>query len=159
MMLANGAWNTAVNRPWWWVDLAILGILLLGQIISYWNQPGPSPDKTAAADALRGATTTGLTVVGILLPLSILAIQIRFGSSCAKLPSNALADFLLASLWLFISLTAGLYVLYTVAIRGPREDVVRRRDIGVLYGAQLFFLLVSCFRLLWAIPSVISTMI
>lgn len=152
-------WQAVGNRPWWWMDLAILGVLLLLQICTYWTRPGISPDKVAAADALRSAAAGGLTVVGILLPLSILAIQIKAGGSSPELSANTLADFFMASLWLVCSLACGLHVLFTAAIRGPREDVVRNRDVGILFGAQLFFLFVSCVRLLWAISSVISAML
>lgn len=155
----TSVWHAVGNRPYWWVDLIIFGVPMLVQILAYLSKPDASPNPAAAAESLRGAATGGLTVVGILLPLSILAVQLRAGGSSTQLSANSLADFFMASVWLFLSLTCGLYVLFSAAIRGPREDVVRNRDIGLLFGAQLFFLFVSCFRLLWAISSVITTLL
>ncbi|WP_435611782.1 hypothetical protein [Streptomyces sp. bgisy159] len=123
------------------------------------KSPKRTRDLAQYADSLRGAAGGGLTVVGILLPVSVLAVQLSAGSGAFALPDNAIADFFMAAFWLFLSLFSGVYVLFAAAIRGPKEDVARRKDVGILYGAQLFFLLVAGYRLLWGVSAVTTSML
>ena len=156
---SGSLWYVVVHRPWIWIDVVLLVALLAIQILTYLSRPTASSNPVATASALSSGASGGLTVVGILLPLSLLAIQLRTSSSSVKLSSSALADFFVASVWLVGSLAAGLYVLFSASIRGPREDVSCRRDIGILFGAQLFLLFAGAFRLVWAISSIIGVLL
>jgi hypothetical protein len=64
-------------------------------IVSIQSGARDADDKPKLAEAVRGGSTAGLTIVGILIPLSILAIRLRGGTGEAAktLPSSVLLDF------------------------------------------------------------------
>jgi hypothetical protein len=152
-------WGAVRARDLWWLDLVIVGVCLLCQLIAVLEAKERTANLDKHADALRNASSAGLTVAGILLPLSFLAIQLRTATSPTALSDDTLADFFMASGWLFLSLAAGLYVVYVAGMRGPEEDVATRKDVGILFGAQLFFLLAAAWRLVWAVSSVITSLL
>ncbi|WP_330261797.1 hypothetical protein [Streptomyces sp. NBC_00539] len=157
--IASSVWGAVWGRPLWFVDLLVIFVFLVFQALSFVGAPKRDANLPEHADALRSASSGGLTVVGILLPLSFLAIQIRTSSSSTTLSSTTLADFFLATAWLFLSLASGVWVLWISGIRGSTEDVAHRLDIGITYGAQLIFLLVGVWRLVWAVSSTITSLL
>ena len=71
---------------------------------------------------MRGGATGGLTIVGILIPLSVLAIQLRAGTSDVetRLPNAVLIDFFMGDVWL----------VFFTGVRPVRA--VRRGDAGYI---------------------------
>jgi len=88
--------------------------------------------------------------VGILLPLSLVAAQIR-----APGP-GPLEHVFFADLWFAVSLLIGLFAVYTIAPRSTGEDVLARRDVGIAFGLQLFAMGIGIVRLLIGIGAVIG---
>ena len=168
----------SVRRPLWWhvlphrrallVDLAIL--LFLGVIhIAAWVELDlsrhRSNDPFETANRVRDTTAVGLTVVGILLPLTALGIQTlanRLGTALqekeilTRASIFVLLDFFVACIWFLISLSLGLYVLYFGVYKGYTENLLTYRHIGMIIGFQLFFLLVGVLRLVWALGTLIA---
>jgi len=170
--------DVSVRRPLWWhvlphrrallVDLAIL--LFLGVIhIAAWVELDlsrhRSNDPFETANRVRDTTAVGLTVVGILLPLTALGIQtlanrLRTALQEKEILTRAsifvLLDFFVACIWFVISLSLGLYVLYFGVYKGYTENLLTYRHIGMIIGFQLFFLLVGVLRLVWALGTLIA---
>lgn len=157
-------WRALLRRRALVVDVAILLVFCFIQIAT-WIEVDVSPRRaqnpTEAAERLRDTATGGLTVVGILVPLTALAIQLRITSLentliRARESVFVLVDFFVSSAWLLISLGIGLYILYFVAYRGYVENLLTYRHIGVLVAFQLFFLLVGVLRFVWGMGTLIS---
>ena len=115
----------------------------------YWDQ---------AQGGLRAAATAGITVAGILIPLSILTIGLT-ASDKLDLPSTVLVDFFVANVWLLISLLLGLCLVYFAGVRGYRENILRSRGAGAVFGLQLLFLAVGVVRLMWGMFGLVDTLI
>jgi hypothetical protein len=119
-----------------------------------------SRDATAAADRIRETATGAISVVGILIPLTIIAQQIRASASrpggAEAITASVLIDLLVASLWLLTSLVLGLYVLYYSAFNGYDESLLTHKQVPVLFGFQLFFLMVGVIRLVTGLVTLAS---
>jgi hypothetical protein len=149
------------------VDLVL--ILLLGFMqIGAWvdlDIKKETRDREEVAQRLRDTTTAGLTVVGILVPLTVIAVQIRAstsdseGSSASAVATPVLVDLLVANFWLLLSLLAGLYVLYFSAYKGYHESLFMHKEVGVLVGFQLFLLFIGVLRLVLGLAAMVSRLI
>lgn len=123
-------------------------------------EAGYSRLETAAR--LRDTASAGLTVVGILIPLTVIAVQLKAtsdGGDKGAVSRPTLIDLLVASAWLLASLVCGLYVLYRSAFTGYKENLFVHRDVGILSGFQLFFLLVGVIRLVWGLVTIVAQLL
>jgi hypothetical protein len=154
-------WQAIVNRRVLLVDVFLILILGTLHVIAYMGPISASPNKEKLAESIRGAATGGLTIVGILIPLSVLAIQLRGGTSAVaeRLPESVLVDFFVGDMWLVVSLGCGLYVVFVAAMRGLFEDIGQRKDVGILFGFQLIMLFVGVFRLVWGLEGLVSALL
>jgi hypothetical protein len=163
LMLADQAslWQAVVDRPVLLIDVLLILIFGTIHVIAYLGPISPSPNKEKLAESIRGAATGGLTIVGILIPLTVLAIQLRGGTSAVaeRLPTSVLVDFFVGDVWLVISLGCGLYVLFVTAMRGISEDIGTRKDVGILFGIQLIMLFVGVFRIVWGLAGLVSALL
>jgi hypothetical protein len=150
-----------VGRPALLVDLGVLLVLGVLHVLSNLSPVQAAPDKAKLAESLRGGSTGGLTIVGILIPLSVIAIQLRSGTGVVaqSLPHSLLVDFFVGDVWLVISLTCGLYVLFVTALRGTFVDVGQSRTIRILFGFQLIFLFVGVYRLVWGLAGLVGSLL
>src|SRR5947207_8456940 len=69
------------------------------------------PQKELGATILNSASTAGITAVSILIPASLLIVQLGLGTG-KPLPSGALDNVFRASIWLLISLVLGLFLIW-----------------------------------------------
>jgi hypothetical protein len=94
-------------------------------------------DIAQSAQRIRETATGGISVVGILIPLTIIAIQIRGSTPLddrrGHLIRPALADLLVANFWLLASLILGLYVLYFSVFNGYRENLLTHKHVGPVH--------------------------
>jgi hypothetical protein len=162
IVTATGLWDEVFSRCSLLVDVVLLVVLCALHALPVLGSPSkPADDKSKLADSVRGASASGLTIVGILIPLSVVAIQLRGGSGDAgnHLPGAVLIDFFVGDVWLVVSLAFGLYVVFVVAMRGTYEDVGQRQDVKLLFGFQLMFLFVGVFRLVWGLSDLVSSLL
>ncbi len=154
-------WSELTSRPILLLDVAILIVVCTIHLVSIQSPARDAEDKTKLAEAVRGGATGGLTIVGILIPLTVLAIQMRAGSSAAGqgLSSAVLIDFFVGDVWLVVSLAFGLYVVFVAAMRGTYEDVGQRKDVVALFGLQLMFLFVGVFRIVWGLSGLVGSLL
>ncbi|MGW0946031.1 S8 family peptidase [Streptomyces sp. NPDC002623] len=149
----ESTWNLLAHRSWIWIDVAFLATLIFFHTLAQFSDDtqASDDDRHTASTRLGSASTAGITVVGILAPLTVLAIQLSAGSPRLKLPDSAIIDFLAANIWLATSLTLGLWVLYLTAFKATSGNVLNKRSVTCPFGYQLFFLAVGVERFLWGI--------
>jgi hypothetical protein len=140
------------------IDLGL--VLVLGGIhVLAWSPPSNgSSYKEAAQNGLRSAATGGLTVAGILIPLSILTIGLSTQQQSKKLPPAVLVDFFASNVWLLCSLMLGLYTLFVSGVRGYVNNILDNHTVGWAFGLQLIFLGVGVFRLVWGMAALVNTL-
>lgn len=160
-MLPDASLGSAIfDRCELLIDVGILVVFLIIHAASW--QSGDSNAgsnyKKEAQDGVRAAAAAGLTVAGILIPLSILTIGLTAGEK-VELPTIVLVDFFVANVWLVISLLLGLYVLYFVGLHGYKQNILTFKATGVVYGMQLAFLAVGTIRLVWGMASLVDSLI
>jgi hypothetical protein len=128
-------------------------VLLCGIHLTVWIQLDTSKVEADpnAAGRLQSATSGGLTVAGILVPLTIIAISAE--TTKTTVPNGALIDFFAAIVWFFCSIVSGLLVLYLALYR---KDILRSKTINIFAGFQLFFLLVGGFQLVWGVAALVQ---
>jgi len=142
------------------IDVALL--LVLGAIhVAAWTSPSTNDlaYKESAQTGIRTAATGGLTVAGILIPLSILTIGLSTQPERLDLPSSVLVDFFVSNVWLLCSLVLGLYVLFVTGVKGYKENILRNRTVGWAFGLQLIFLGVGVLRLLWGMSGLVNKLL
>jgi hypothetical protein len=161
MVVAGPLWTEISSRCILLVDVILLVVLCLLHILAIQSSVPAANDKAQLAESVRSGATGGLTIVGILIPLSVLAIQLRTGTSSdgTGLPNSVLIDFFVAAVWLIVSLAAGLYVLFVAAIRGTYEDIGQRKDVVILFGYQLIFLFVGVCRMIWGMSGLVGSLL
>jgi len=158
-------WPALRSRRALLVDLALilfLGFMQIGAWVDL-DIKKETRDGQEVAQRLRDTTTAGLTVVGILVPLTVIAVQIRAstseGSDSSAVATPVLVDLLVANFWLLLSLLAGLYVLYFSAYKGYHESLFMHKEVGVLVGFQLFLLFIGVLRLVLGLAAMVSRLI
>lgn len=158
-------WSTLFQRRALLVDLILLLTLGFFHVVTWVTldvRQYETYDRIETAGRIQATSTAGLTVVGILVPLTVIAIQLQ---STAKRDNGnryamrALVDLFVASAWLLASLVASLYVLYFAAFNGYAENLLAYRHIGILLGFQLFFLFIGVFRLVWGLAAIVSSFV
>jgi hypothetical protein len=150
-VLAVALWTDIRHQHAVWVDVAILVVLGAVHVVAWatWSGRASTDAENKGGEGLRAAASGGLTVVGILVPVSLLAAQFASSSSNRPVPRVAIVYLFVAAVWLFVSLVLGLYVLFVAATRGYAESPLRRLDVGIAFGLQLIFLAVGVLRVLW----------
>ena len=120
------------------VDAIVFGILALFHLL-VWIDVTVTSGK--APNGLVDASSGGIQAVGILLPLSQVALQIGKSRSGVPLPNSIFLDVFISDLWLALSLALGLAAMSLIPYRRyPRV-------LGVLFGWQLFSFMVGLARL------------
>jgi hypothetical protein len=164
-MLA-GSLSRQVNHELWWIDVVVVVAFCVLVALGWRESKKKYPDKgneefrLRIADGLRAAASAGLTVVAILLPTTVIGVQLSVATSDKLLVGHtAAANLFIASCWLLVSIISGLYVVFVAATRGIRENLHHRLDVGVAYALQLCTLVLACVRLVLAIGSVTNRII
>jgi hypothetical protein len=158
-------WSTLFQRRVLLVDLMLLLILGFFHVVAWATldvHRYEAYDRIETVGRVQATSTAGLTVVGILVPLTVIAIQLQSAAkrgSTDRYTMRALVDLFVASTWLLASLMASLYVLYFSAFKGYTENILAYRHIGILLGFQLFFLFVGVFRLVWGLSAIVSSFV
>jgi hypothetical protein len=151
-----------LNRPDLGIDVAIVVICGIIHTLA-WKDidlSTASGDAKEAGTAIRGAAAAGITVVGILVPLSILAIQLRSNPQARPLANDVLVSLFVADVWLLLSLACGVYVLWIAAMRAyESRNVLGDKSVGVVIGFQLVFLFVGIFRQVWGMGGLVSDLL
>lgn len=159
MLLAATFWGRVWHRPWWWVDLVILGVLGAAHVLTWLFGDFSSIDTdNEAGEGLRSAGAAGLTVVGILLPVTLLVVQLASAKDGSPLPNDAVLDLFMAAFWLMLSLFSGLYALFVAVTRAFSTSPLRRKDVGILFGLQLILLIVGAERLVWGFSTLAGSL-
>jgi hypothetical protein len=140
------------NRVRNW-DLVVF-VILVGIHIAAWSEfrtPAPIPDalewRQFGATTMGGTATAGLTAVSILIPASLLVIQLARGPAGSPLPTSALSEIFRGTTWLLGSMVLGLFVIYLLPMRSQSYDVSRDPVIGLLYFPQLLALFLGILRI------------
>lgn len=158
-------WAEIAGRGSLLIDAAFLLVFSAITILANLGQRLDDPDSAADpegknADSMRSAAIGALTVVGILLPVMLLTLQLRAGENGSGLVSTAaIVDVVVASIWLLLSATFGLYVVFVSVFKGRTQNVLFRKDLAILFGLQLIFLLAGIFRAVWAVWSVAAAIL
>ena len=145
------SWSTVISGQHVWIDLVIFLALGVIHTAANWRSPGLPTTDTARAQAATNVNQIaigGVTAVGILLPLSLVAIT-AFASKAT--PSHGvLINTFVADCWFVLSLLLGLCVLWTGAFQAPSRNVQNLRFVRLCAGWQLFSLMLGVVRLLVA---------
>ncbi|MCL7944757.1 hypothetical protein [Marinobacter sp. ATCH36] len=102
-----------------------------------------------AASALNNASVAGVTAVSILIPASVIMIQL--GAEKTGFPNRALEEVFRASLWFLLSLAFGLFLLFLIPMRSQKYNVVRDMLTGIPFGPQLAALLIG---MIWLVSGI-----
>jgi hypothetical protein len=132
-----------------WLDVIIF-LLLLAVHIGGWLERRKDfaehpldglEDRVLAATALNSASVAGVTAVSILIPASLLIVQIAFDKT--GFPRQALEDVFRASVWFLVSLVFGLVLIFLIPMQCPKHNVTRILLTGIPFGPQLIALLIG----------------
>lgn len=161
MIWDNELWRAVFGRPALLFDLVLLGLLSALHIATWMSlDPTPLRSSPSAGEGIRSAASGGITVVGILVPVTLLALQLGADrNGPGFMTRSAVIDLFVATAWLLLSLVAGLYVLFVAAYKGFASNVFARRDVGILFGLQLLFLLTGVARITWGVASIATRLL
>lgn len=155
------SWGRLFWSRFVWIDLVGVGALALIHLMAWHEASSEGTEvgenaehRAGAAASFRSTSTGGITAVGILLPLSLVPIQLAQTRPSGP-PAGAVFDIFVADLWLGASLLLGLWVLWLVAMRAHATNVLSSRSIGVAYGWQLFTFAAGLARFLTATYSLL----
>ena len=127
----------------WWIDL-ILAVIFCVLVGAGWHESASESweARLTHCQACRLPATSrrrtacsgvgGSTVVAILLPTTVIGVQLSVATSDRLLVGHtAAANLFLASCWLLASIIGGLYVVFVAATRGISENLHHRMDVSV----------------------------
>lgn len=135
----------------------LLSIVHIGSWVEV--KPGLSKDKpdfnerSLSATTLGASTTAGITAVSILIPASLLIVQIGLGDH-SPLPPAAIDHVVRASEWFVASLSFGLLIIFLVPMKANLFNVARYFQIGILVGPQLITLWIGMIRLVQGLSTI-----
>lgn len=135
-----------------WIDLAIFACFSLVHVAANFKSPGlpnSSSDRAQAFGFVKDLAQGGVTVVGILLPLSIAALGTL--TSKPSVPARVLANIFVGDAWLALSMTLGLLALWASGFRAPTQNVQNFAWIRFFNGWQLAALVAGIVRLMIAV--------
>ena len=137
------------------IDLAVFVVFGVIHVLSW---PSAEPQGQDAAEArnrtagtLTAAITGGLTAVGILLPLSLVAIQVVYSSKPSAQAGAVGLNLLVADMWLALSLIMALFALWVIWPKASTRNVLYTRLVGVPFGLQLISLVLGVGRIVVAV--------
>ena len=142
----------------WW-DVIVFGVVDLIHVASWLEarkrltkDPKNSlAEREFAASSLNSASVAGVTAVSILIPASLLIVQVGYEKH--DFPHSALEDVFRASIWFLVSLALGLVLLFLVPMRSQKYNAARDHYIGILFGPQLAALLTG---MIWFVAGIHS---
>ena len=150
----------------WW-DAIVFGILTLIHIaanVESWqtiksnttlqNELKTVEQKNLGATILNSSSAAGISAVSILIPASLLIVQIGLGSS-KLMPPGVLDNVFRASIWFLISLGAGLIFLWISGAQSQFRNAATNLLLMIFFGPQLIALGVGAGRLIIGIHSAI----
>jgi hypothetical protein len=141
------------------IDVALILILCTIHAAAWTTPADASSYKEAAQTGIRNAASGGLTVAGILIPLSILTIGLSTQNGNLDLASSVLVDFFVSNVWLLCSVLFGLYVLFVAGVQGYKDNILSRKSVGWAFGFQLILLGVGTLRLVWGMSALVNSLI
>ena len=128
-------WANVFATRFFWLDLIVFGLLSFLHVGAWLGTsreyPSDPESRASASESFRSTAVGGLTAVGILIPVTMLGIQLGVSSS-PPIPASSTLDVFLADLWFTASLFCGLYVLWRVAAKSGSRNVFNLRDVGIL---------------------------
>jgi|SRR5580658_7088468 hypothetical protein len=142
----------------WWdpIVFAIYAALT----IAAWNelkragklkQTEDENERRFGAQLFTTSSAAGVTAVSILVPASMLVVQLGWSRS-APFPSPEIVPHLFhASLWFLFSLILGLLVIFLVPFYSPVADVRKLMRIGIPFGLQIVSLAFGMLQLVLAL--------
>ena len=144
-------------KEWW--DALVFGILMLVHV-GGWAELKISgkldlesersiEKRRFAAESLSASGSSGITAVSILLPASLIILQL-FTNSTNPVTDIALESMFRATIWFLISLSIGLLLMFFIPMRSQVYNVARDFRTGILFGPQLIALLVG---VVWLVVS------
>jgi undecaprenyl pyrophosphate phosphatase UppP len=99
-----------VNHQLWWIDVIVVVIFVVFVAQGWYDSKKKYPDqgndefRQRVADGMRAAASAGLTVVAILLPTTVIGVQLSVATSDRLLVGHAAAaNLFIASCWLLLS--------------------------------------------------------
>lgn len=102
-----------------------------------------------SANTLNNACVSGVTAVSILIPATMIVLQLAIDQEFKT------TTFLFrASIWFLASLSFGIFVLFAIPMRSQKYNVARILIIGIPFGIQLLSLLIG---LIWFVSSIYIT--
>lgn len=110
-------------------------------------------ERQFAASALSGAAGIGVTAVSILVPASLLILQLASGGH--TIPRVAMEYVFRGSIWFLASLALGLFVLFVIPMQSQAHNVARRMVTMVPYGPQLACLFIGMVWLVMGIHTAV----
>lgn len=153
-LLGSINWPQAFLDDKAWLDVLVVAALGVVHGLAWWGSGegrSTAPEERIPVATSITATVSGeITAVGILIPATLVAVQI------VKPTSAVLAVIFFADVWFALSLTFGLYILWTVAVKASTQNVLNRHDVGLVYGLQFITLLAGIVRLLIGIAILFS---
>lgn len=140
---------------WWDVFLfvALALVHILGWI-SAKNDLNAEPmncldQRQFSANTLNNACVAGITAVSILIPATMITLQLAYQQDLPVPPS-----LFRSSIWFLASLTFGIFVLFVIPMRSQKFNVARLLITGLPFGFQLFCLLIG---LTWFVLAIHDT--
>jgi hypothetical protein len=141
---------------WWDVSaFALLAVLHIGSWLELYyrgrldHSARNAEDRRFGAQILSSSSAAGITAVSILIPASLLVVQLS--STGKPLPPTALSHVFSASLWFLGSLFLGLLIVFLVPLKSHKQDVRLSLGTGIPFGLQLLSLLFGMTRLIWGL--------
>jgi hypothetical protein len=141
-------WGKILGGHLGWIDLLVFGILGMLHVAAWWKlapQPTDDPARSGATTLVMTASGAGLASVGILLPLSFVALQATT-SSPYVIRESVSFSVLVADFWFALSLTMGLLATYFLAFKPTRHPFTMRR-VGIPLGIQFLAMLMGIARM------------
>jgi hypothetical protein len=118
-----------------WLDVIVFMALTIFHVLSWLGISSPDetqnlPDRQFGATSMSAASTASITAVRILIPASLLIVQVGFGSNIKPLPNEALNNIFIAAIWFLFSLIFGLLIVWTGVMRSQNTMLT---GIHVIY--------------------------
>ena len=144
---------------WQWIIDALIIVVFSAIHALVWKsiKTEDLPDQPGASDAGRAAASACLTAAGILLPLTVIAVQLT--GQKVSLSDSTLSGFFIASVCFLASLCFGLYVFVSSSYRaaGKKPNFFKHKDLGVMLGFQLIWLLAGAVQLVFAFYGLVNS--
>ncbi len=137
----------------WWdvIVFAVLAIIHIASWLEIKTKLSGAPmncneQRSLGATTLGSASTAGITAVSILIPASLLIVQLA-AQPGMPLPFAAVSNVFRASIWFLVSLFFGLIIVFLIPMYAQKHNVARNLSTGIPFGPQLLALLIGMARL------------